>query len=75
MLAVTYHRSRSKGMPWDRRMSDVPEATARANKMLAQRVCPSTVLSHLEAYGYSFYVALAAMANARAMPHPPPDRS
>ena len=75
MLAVTYHRSLSKGTPWTRRMSDVPEATATAKEMLAQRVCPSAVLSLLEAYGYSFYVALAALANARAGTHPQQNRS
>jgi len=75
MLAVTYHRSLSKAVPWSRRMSDVSEATAQAKAMLAQHVCPSTVLSHLEAYGYSFSVALAALANARALSHPKQRRS
>jgi len=73
MLAITYHRSCSKGTPWGDRMSDLPEATAKAKEMLAQHVCPSTVLCHLEAYGYSFYVSQAALA--RAVSHHYKERS
>jgi hypothetical protein len=47
-------------------MSDVSEATATAQRMLGQHVCPSAVLRCLEAYGYSFYVAQAAIARAQA---------
>jgi len=70
MLALTYHRSPSKGTPWDHRMNDVLAATAKANGMLAKRICPSAVLSHLEAGGYSFYVAQAALIEAKRAMEP-----
>jgi hypothetical protein len=75
MLAVTYHRSLSKGTPWNRRMSDAPAATAKAKDMLAQRVCPSAVLSHLEAYGYSLSVAQAALIEAKRAIEPAGDEA
>jgi hypothetical protein len=42
MLAITHHRGAS-WLPGNHRMSDVPEATAKARRLIAHGVCPSAV--------------------------------
>jgi hypothetical protein len=64
MLAISYHRRLSK-IPWDHRMGDLPEATSMAKRLLEQDVSQRTVVAHLEGYGYSFYLALGALAAAK----------
>ena len=64
MLAISYHRRLSK-VPWNHRMGDLPDATAMAKRLLEQNVSQRTVVGHLEAYGYGFYVALGALMAAQ----------
>jgi hypothetical protein len=64
MLAVSLHRGGSC-VPWDHRMRDLPEATTLAKHLLEENLCPRTIIGHLEGYGYSFYVALGALAAAK----------
>ena len=63
MLAISYHRRLSR-VPWDHRMGDLPEATGMAKRLLDQNVNQIAVVGHLEGFGYSFYVALDALAAA-----------
>ena len=64
MLAISHQRG-LPWRPWNYRMSDLPEATAKAREKLAQSMCPSAVVRYLEAYGYSLFVAQMAVEPAR----------
>ena len=52
-------------VPWNYRMRDLPEATDMAKRLLDENLCARTIVGHLEGYGYSFYVALGALAAAK----------
>lgn len=72
MLAVSFRRG-GPWVPWNHRMCDLPEATAMARRLLQENLCQRTIVGHLEGYGYSFYVALGALAAAKAQLRVPAD--
>lgn len=64
MLAASFRRG-GPWVPWNHRMRDLPEATVMAKRLLQENLCQRTIVGHLEGYGYSFYVALGALAAAK----------